>query len=129
MVVSTQNKGAIPELPKDAVVEISSFITGKGAMPVVWGKLPSAQRGWLQCMKAMEECTIEAAVSGNYGLLLEAFSLNPLIPSGYSAKRVLDELLIAHKYYLPKFSSIIKKLEQQNLLIKDSVVRQMINQE
>lgn len=129
MVVSTQNKGAIPELPEDAVVEISSFITGKGAMPVVWGKLPSAQRGWLQCMKAMEECTIEAAVSGNYGLLLEAFSLNPLIPSGYSAKRVLDELLIAHKYYLPKFSSIIKKLEQQNLLIKDSVVRQMINQE
>ena len=43
--------------------------------------MPSAQRGWLQCMKAMEECTIEAAVTGNYGMALEAFYLNPLIPS------------------------------------------------
>ena len=113
MVVSTKNRGAIPELPEDSIVEVSCYIGAKGAMPVAWGKLPSAQRGWLQCMKAMEECTIEAAVTGNYGLALEAFTLNELIPSGENAKRVLDELLIAHKNYLPQFKSTIEKLEKE----------------
>lgn len=59
-------------------------------------------------MKAMEECTIEAAVTGNYGLALEAFTLNELIPSGENAKRVLDELLIAHKNYYHNLSLQLK---------------------
>ena len=42
-------------------------------------------------------CVEEAAVTGDYGLALQAFILNPQIPSGENAKRVLDELLIAHK--------------------------------
>ena len=129
MVVSTKNRGAIPELPEDSIVEVSCYIGAKGAMPVAWGKLPSAQRGWLQCMKAMEECTIEAAVTGNYGLALEAFTLNELIPSGENAKRVLDELLIAHKNYLPQFKSTIEKLEKENVTIKDSVVNEIIAHE
>lgn len=124
MVVSTQNHGAIPELPEDCVVEVSSYITSKGAMPVAWGKMPSAQRGWLQCMKAMEECTIEAAVTGNYGMALEAFCLNPLIPSGTNAKHVLNELLVAHQKYLPQFKDAIENLGP--IEIKDEVVKQMM---
>ena len=48
-------------------------------------------------MKNMELCVEEAAVTGDYGLALQAFILNPQIHSGENAKRVLDELLIAHK--------------------------------
>ena len=125
MVVSTQNHGAIPELPEDCIVEVSSYITSKGAMPVAWGKMPSAQRGWLQCMKAMEECTIEAAVTGNYGMALEAFYLNPLIPSGENAKHVLNEMLVAHQKYLPQFKDTIEKLGP--IEMKDEVVKQMMN--
>lgn len=128
MVVSTKNRGAIPELPEDCVVEISSIITGKGALPIAWGKLPSAQRGWLQCMKAMEECTIEAAVTGNYGLALEAFALNPLIPAGQSAKNVLDELLIAHEKYLPLFKTKIDSLKAQGVQIKDDVSAKLVKE-
>lgn len=128
MVVSTQNHGAIPELPEDAIVEVSCILSGKGATPLAFGKLPSAQRGWLQCMKAMEECTIAAAVSGNYGLLMEAFALNPLIPMGESAKRVMDELLVAHQRYLPQFAEKIKDL-QQTVQIKDTVVNQLLKEE
>ena len=124
MVVSTQNHGAIPDLPEDCVVEVSSYITSKGAMPVAWGKMPSAQRGWLQCMKAMEECTIEAAVTGNYGMALEAFCLNPLIQSGNNAKHVLNELLVAHQKYLPQFKDAIEKLGP--IEIKDEVVKKMM---
>lgn len=42
-----------------------------------------------ELMKAMEECVIEAALTGDYGLALEAFALNPLIRSGREGKRGL----------------------------------------
>ena len=67
----------------------------------------------------MELAICEAAVTGDYGLALQAFALNPLIPSGKTAKRVLDELLVAHKKYLPQFGQTIAKLEEQGIEIKD----------
>ncbi|GER66590.1 6-phospho-beta-glucosidase [Weizmannia acidilactici] len=103
MVVSTRNNGAIDDLPYDCAVEVSSIIRAHGAEPVNFGKFPPAQRGLLQLMKAMEELTIEAAVTGDYATALQAFTLNPLVPSGDIAKTVLDEMLEAHKDYLPQF--------------------------
>ena len=76
-------------------------------------------------MKAMELLTIEAAVTGDYGTALQAFTINPLVPSGKTAKRVLDELLLAHKKYLPQFADKIKELEEANIEIKDEVVRKL----
>ena len=70
MDVCTVNNGAITDLPYDCIVEITSVITSHGPEPFNWGKCPTAMRGWLQIMKAMEELTIEAAVSGDYGLSL-----------------------------------------------------------
>jgi 6-phospho-beta-glucosidase len=112
MVVSTQNKGAIPCLDTDSIVEVSSIISSLGAEPIAWGRMRSAEKGWLQVMKAMEECTIEAAFSGDYGLALEAFTLNPMIRSGKEAKKVLDELLVAHEKHLPQFANKIKELKE-----------------
>jgi len=43
---------------------------------------------------------------------VHAFTINPLVPSGKIAKDVLDELLIAHKNYLPQFAEIISKLDK-----------------
>lgn len=127
MVVSTKNNGAISDLANDSIVEVTSYITGKGAMPIAWGTFESAQRGWLQVMKAMEECVIQAAIQGDYGLLLQAFYLNPLIPSGTCAKQVMNELMIAHKKYLPQFADKIKELENAGITIKDDVARDLTN--
>lgn len=126
MVVSTKNRGALPDLPEDAVSEVSSYISGKGALPVAWGKLAPAERGWVQVMKAMEECTIEAAITGDYGLALQAFMLNPLVTGGNIAKRVLDELLIAHEAYLPQFADKIAELKDTRIEVKDEKVRGML---
>ena len=63
-------------------------------------------------MKAMEEITISAAVTGNYNKALHAFTINPLVPSGEIAKELLDEMLVAHKKYLPQFAEIINKLDK-----------------
>lgn len=54
-------------------------------------------------MKAMEELTVEAAITGDYATALQAFILNPLVTSGDTAKAVLDEMLEAHRDYLPQF--------------------------
>ena len=128
MVVSTKNNGAVPDLANDSIVEVTSYITGKGAMPIAWGSFDSAQRGWLQVMKAMEECVTKAAVEGDYALALQAFFLNPLIPSGATAKQVLNEMLVAHKKFLPNFASVIEELEKKGVTIKDDVARDLTNQ-
>lgn len=103
MVVSTRNNGALQDVPYDCAVEVSAYIGANGATPVNFGKLPSAQRGLLQLMKAMEELTIEAAITGCYDTALQAFMLNPLVKNGKSARKLLDEMLEAHKDYLPLF--------------------------
>ncbi|GAU78816.1 6-phospho-beta-glucosidase [Fusibacter sp. 3D3] len=122
MVVSTQNKGAIPCLDSESIVEVSSIISACGAEPIVWGEMRPAEKGWLQLMKAMEACTIQAAISGDYGMALEAFTLNPLIQSGEEAKAVLDELLVAHEQYLPQFKEKITELKRMGIASKDSIV-------
>lgn len=128
IVVTTRNNGAVPDLPADCAVEVSALIGATGAKAVAFGPLQPAEKGWLQCMKNMEHCVEEAAVTGDYGKALQAFILNPQVVSGQKAKNVLDELLIAHKKYLPQFADKIAELEAAGVTIKDPVVRELCEQ-
>ena len=47
------------------------------------------------------------------------------ISIGETAKRVLDELLIAHKKYLPQFADKIAELEAAGVTVKDDVAREL----
>ena len=125
IVVTTKNNGAVPDLPVDCAVEVSSYIGSTGARPIAFGPLEPAERGWVQCMKNMELCVEEAAVTGDYGTLLQAFIINPQIVAGTKAKRIMDELLIAHKKYLPQFADTIARLEEEGVTIKDDVAREL----
>ena len=82
------------------------------AMNLTTGAFPPAARGIIQNMKAMEETVIRAAINGDYGAALHAFTINPLVPGGVMAKTLLDELLIAHKAHLPNFADAINKIEE-----------------
>lgn len=126
MVVSTENRGAIPCLADDSIVEVSCIISATGAQPLAWGEMPPAEKGWLQLMKAMEECTIQAALTGDYGLALEAFVLNPLVENNENTQRVLDELLVAHAKYLPQFGEKIAQLKAQGVHCDDPVVEDLM---
>ncbi len=116
MVVSTQNNGAITDLPYDCVVEVSAQITSHGAEPIHWGAFPASTRGILQVQKAMEEVVIDAAVSGDYGTALQSFTINPIINSGKVAKDLLNEMLVANKDYLPQFKDVVAKLEAEGVV-------------
>lgn len=115
MVVSTQNNGAIADLPYDCIVEISAMITSHGAEPLNWGSFKPAARGVLQIQKAMEEVVIDAAVTGNYGTAVQAFTINPIVGSGAKAVDMLNEMLVANKDYLPQFQSTIAELEAKGV--------------
>lgn len=128
MVVSTENRGALPDLADDAVVEVSARITRHGAEPIAFGRMEPAVRGMVQLMKAMEETIIEAALTGNYGKALEAFQINPLVTHGKGAQALLDEMLVAHKKYLPQFSDKIKELEEKGVTVQDEVARKLCEQ-
>lgn len=121
MVVSTVNHGSVPDLPTDHVVEVSAQLGAAGPVPMAFGSFQPAERGWIQLMKNMELVIVQAAATGDYGLALQAFTMNPLIRSGNTAKRILDEMLIAHKNYLPQFADKIAELEKQGVTVKDEV--------
>ena len=101
--VDVRNNGAIQGIPNDSVVEISSIITKDGPKPLNIGELPIGINGLIQEIKTFERLTIEAAIEGDYGKALLALTTNPLTTSDKVAKVVLDELLEAHKDYLPQF--------------------------
>lgn len=121
MVVSTLNRGAVPDLPTDHVVEVSAQVGAAGAIPLTFGHFEPAERGWLQLMKNMELVIDEAAVTGDYGLALQAFTMNPMIRSGQKAKDLLDEMLVANKQHLPQFATKIAELEAAGVHVHDEV--------
>lgn len=101
--VDVKNNGAISNLPNDSVVEIACIITGDGPKPIAVGELKPQINGTIQMMKTFEQLVCEAAVTGNRDLVVTALNMNPLCPSDELANLVSDELLEAHKDYLPLF--------------------------
>lgn len=126
MVVSCENRGAAPDLAPDSIVEVSALIGANGAEPIAWGKLPSQEKGWLQLMKAMEECVIQAAITGDYGMALEAFYLNPMVENGSKTQQVLNELLVAHEKYLPQFAEKIAELKAAGVTVEDATAAKLV---
>lgn len=101
--VNTMNRGSIASIPDDSAVEVSCVITKDGPKPIVMGDLPVAVRGLVQQIKSFERVACEAAVKGDYDLAVLALTINPLVASDKIAKKIVDEMLEAHKKYLPQF--------------------------
>lgn len=101
--LNVKNNGAISLLPNESAVEVNCVVTKQGPVPLAVGELPVEVNGLVQQIKSFERVGAEAAVTGSYEKALVALSINPLVPSDELAKSVLDELLQAHRKYLPAF--------------------------
>jgi 6-phospho-beta-glucosidase len=102
-IVNTRNRGAIPDLPQDVVVEVPCVIDATGATPQEAEPLPAEIRGLVQMVKAFEELTVEAGVEGDRRKALQALLVHPLVSSFQIAKSLLEALLEAHRGNLPQF--------------------------
>jgi alpha-galactosidase len=105
-VVNIPNQGAIDNLPREAIVEVSALVGGYGIQPLHVGSLPEPVAATLRQHITAQELTVEAALTGDRQIALQAFLQDPqiaakLAPEGTEA--LLDELLKAHADYLPQF--------------------------
>lgn len=101
--VNTMNRGAIASIPDESAVEVSCVITKNGPVPLTVGDIPVAAQGLVQQIKSFERISAEAAVTGDYNKAILALTINPLTPSDSIAKQIVDEMMEAHKDYLPQF--------------------------
>ncbi|MED3725188.1 6-phospho-beta-glucosidase [Priestia filamentosa] len=106
--VNTRNNGAIASIPYDSAVEVNCVITKDGPKPIAVGDLPVHVRGLVSSIKSFEITAAEAAVSGDYKKALLAMTINPLVPSDTIAKKILDEMLEAHRENLPQFFNSVE---------------------
>ncbi|MEF9967096.1 MAG: hypothetical protein RR766_01190 [Longicatena sp.] len=104
--------GCIQELDPNCVCTTTSLVNASGIHPIAFPKLPGHMMSKIYAAKEYEKLAVEAAVSGDYNLALEALVANPLVNSYYNAKAALDELLVAEKKWLPNFKEAIEELEK-----------------
>lgn len=85
-----ENQGAIPNLRKDAVVEVPSYVNAKGVEPISLGEdIPDFHKGLMEAQVASEKLLVDAFFEKSYNKALQAFTLNQTVPSAHTAKLVL----------------------------------------
>lgn len=102
-VVDVRNNGVIPTIPDDVVIETNCTIGKNGAEPLKYADVPKHFLGLVEEVKAYEVLTIEAAVSGDRRKVLLALMNHPLVHEVRDARKMIDEMMEAHKAFLPQF--------------------------
>ena len=107
---NVMNRGTISNLPDECVVEVPCYVDGNGISVPQVGELPlgcaavCSQSVWVQRL------AVEAAVSGDAGLLKQAALMDPLTGAVCNPPEVwqmVDELLIAQEAWLPQYKEAI----------------------
>jgi len=101
--VNIVNHGTVPNLPDDAIVEVGSILGLHGARPVAVGALPFSVQGMVRCAYEFGKLTVDAALSGDRNIVLQAAMAHPAHRDIDVIEKVIEELFEAHKEWLPKF--------------------------
>lgn len=102
-IVNIPNKGAVPNLPNEAILEIEGVTDSHGIRGVHMGEAPLALKGLLDSIFAYQEMVVDAAIKGSRQLALQALMLDKLAILPDKAEKMLDELLANSKEFLPQF--------------------------
>lgn len=100
--VITENRGTIPNMPYDAMVEVPAYIGKNGPEVIARGPIPLFQQGLMMQQVNSEKLVVEACVENSYEKALQAFTLNKTVPSMRVAKAILDDMIEANKGYWPE---------------------------
>jgi maltose-6'-phosphate glucosidase len=88
------NKGAIPNLREDAVVEVPCYVNARGVEPISLREdIPDFHKGLMEAQVASEKLLVDAFFENSYQKAFEAFTLNQSVPNAIVAKKVLDEMI------------------------------------
>ncbi|MGW3119083.1 6-phospho-beta-glucosidase [Streptomyces sp. NPDC001107] len=94
-VVNTLNRGTLPFLPDDAVIEVQAAVGPKGPLPLPVPAVDPLYAGLLANVTAYEDLALEAALRGGRDRVFKALLAHPLIGQ-YEYAEALTDRLIAH---------------------------------
>jgi 6-phospho-beta-glucosidase len=99
--VNVPNRGSIPDLPDDMVVEVPGYVDRNGVVPLAQRHMPRQVVGLVKMLGEYQALAAEAAWSGTRKDAIRALASNPLSFSLDVAETLYDELAAAHRDYLP----------------------------
>lgn len=94
-VVNTYNRGTLPFLPDDAVIEVQAAIGAKGPTPLAVPAVDPLYAGLMANVTAYEDLALEAALRGGRDRVFRALLAHPLVGQ-YAYADALTDQLIAH---------------------------------
>ncbi|WP_416483442.1 6-phospho-beta-glucosidase [Streptomyces sp. CL12] len=94
-VVNTLNKGTLPFLADDAVIEVQAAVGPAGPAPLPVPEVDPLYAGLIANVTAYEELALEAALRGGRDRVFRALLAHPLIGQ-YEYAETLTDRLIAH---------------------------------
>ena len=101
--INMLNHGSITNLPQDVFVETPAIVDASGIRLECIGELPKPLAAFCRRDIDQMELTVEAGITGDRNLVLQAMLLDPVVDNVAVAERVLDEMLGAHAGLLPQF--------------------------
>lgn len=102
--VNVPNRGAVSCLPYDCILEIPAVTTQEGMATLPVGEISASMTAVLLRRIAVVEAAVEAALTGNRKVMVEALILDGGV-SDYSAAETLAEALLkAQAEHLPQFA-------------------------
>ncbi|MFI6035365.1 6-phospho-beta-glucosidase [Streptomyces sp. NPDC051315] len=94
-VVNTLNRGTLPFLPDDAVIEVQAAVDPRGATPLPVAPPDPLFAGLMAHVTAYEDLALEAALRGGRDRVFRALLAHPLVGQ-YAYADTLTDRLIAH---------------------------------
>jgi alpha-galactosidase len=101
--VNLPNNGAVPNLPAEAILELPAAATATGLRPLQMLDFPAPLAAIVTRKLSAAALTVEAALTGSRKLLIEALLADGAVTEHKVASQMADELLEAHRQYLPNF--------------------------
>ena len=97
------NHGAVPNLPAGAILELPAAATATGLRPLQIRDFPDSLAAIITRKLSAALLTTEAALAGDRGLFVEALLADGAVTDPEVARKMGEELLEAHRQYLPNF--------------------------
>ncbi|WP_345963383.1 6-phospho-beta-glucosidase [Streptomyces sp. BRB040] len=99
-VVNTYNRGTLPFLPDDAVIEVPAAVGGKGAAPLPVAEVDPLYAGLMAHVTAYEDLALDAALRGGRDRVFRALLAHPLVGQYAYAEQLTDRLIAHNREHL-----------------------------
>ncbi|MET9824251.1 6-phospho-beta-glucosidase [Streptomyces sp. NPDC006349] len=99
-VVNTHNRGTLPFLPDDAVIEVPAAVGAKGAAPLPVADVDPLYAGLMANVTAYEDLALDAALRGGRDRVFRALLAHPLVGQYAYAEQLTDRLIAHNREHL-----------------------------